>query len=126
MEDRNGREILQPVPVKTLQQLMQITEHNTVDVLKIDISGEFEIFRQLATDGFDFRSKVGILLLEVHMWHPQDSEGLTANCCYGPSDLEWLLDMLKGHGFALVDYELEPVGGCCLEISWVNPLFLGG
>ena len=93
-EDSRGKELISPVPVKTLEGLMGILDHATVDILKVDISGEFEIFYDLARKGFDFGRKIGILLVEVHMWHPQPGGG-TANCCYGPLDFEWLLEMLK-------------------------------
>ena len=121
MEDSRGKQIISPVPVKTLEGLMGTLGHATVDILKIDISGEFEIFFELARTGFSFGRNIGILLLEVHLWHPQNGGG-TANCCYGPSEFEWLLELLKSHGFVVVDYEH---GDCCLEISWTNPSYPG-
>jgi hypothetical protein len=45
--------------------------------------------------GFDFKSKVGMILFEVYGWHPQ-SDGFLVNCCYGPRDMNWLYRMLFG------------------------------
>jgi hypothetical protein len=45
--------------------------------------------------GFDFKSKIGMILFEVHAFHPQSDLSLV-NCCYGPRDMNWLYRMLIG------------------------------
>jgi hypothetical protein len=65
--------------------------------------------------------QVGILLLEIHMYHPQ-ADGGTANCCYGPRDFDDLFAHLRSQGFILVGTEM---GDCCAEYSFVNPTFPG-
>eukprot|EP00035_Acanthoeca_spectabilis_P028548 m.471223 g.471223 ORF g.471223 m.471223 type:complete len:305 (-) comp30741_c0_seq1:161-1075(-) len=107
--------------VDTLPNLLAATEHNHIGVLKIDASGEFEIFAKLQASNFDLTSTVGILLLEVHLYHPQE-DGSAANCCYGPRDMDALFSYLAESGFLLVGREL---GECCAEFSFVNPKFPG-
>eukprot|EP00038_Savillea_parva_P011775 m.200040 g.200040 ORF g.200040 m.200040 type:complete len:323 (-) comp20939_c0_seq1:141-1109(-) len=110
--------------VDTLPQLLH--HHSTYDkigVLKIDASGELELFARLEAHGFNLTSAVGILLLEVHLYHPQE-DGSTANCCYGPRDVQALFTYLEKSGFRLVGRELGPEA-CCGEFSFVNPSFPG-
>ena len=66
--------------------------------------------------------QVGILLLEVHLFHPQE-DGSAANCCYGPDDLGALMRWVHSQGFVLVGPELGD--GCCAEFSFVNTRFPG-
>ena len=103
--------------VDTLPALLRETGADSIGVLKIDASGEFEVIAKLKAHSFDLRTRVGILLLEVHLFHPQ-ADGTAANCCYGPSDIAALTDQLASAGFVLVDREL---GDCCAELSFVNP-----
>ena len=49
--------------------------------MKIDISGEFEIMYDLHRRGFDF-TKIGMLLFEVHAFHPQAGGLLVSACAY--------------------------------------------
>ena len=90
--------------------------------MQIDISGEFEILYTLYMQGFDFRNKVGMLLLEVHQAHPQEPDDELVNCCYGPKDMNWLYSMLFAEGFKLVAEEQFCIGA---EIAFVNPHFPG-
>jgi len=107
--------------VDTLPALLARTPHSTIGVLKIDASGEFEVFAHLEAQAFDLATKVGILLLEVHLYHPQE-DGSAANCCYGPDDWAAMAGQLRQAGFVLVGREL---GDCCAEFSWVNPAYPG-
>ena len=68
---------------------MKQNNHHRIDVLKIDISGEFELLYTLWRTGFDFKARVGLLLLEVHAFHPQEDFSLV-NCCYGGRDMNWV------------------------------------
>jgi hypothetical protein len=55
--------------MKTIPSTMQQLNHKHLDVLKIDIEGgEFEVFAQLARDGFLRGSNVGQIQVEVHHW----------------------------------------------------------
>jgi hypothetical protein len=107
--------------VNTLPALLKQSGFATIGILKIDASGEFEVFARLQSHGFNLTTTVGILLLEIHMFHPQE-DGSTANCCYGPEDFTALFVYLVQSGFMLVGYE---VGECCGEFSFVNPSFPG-
>lgn len=121
MEDSKGQRLM-GVHVDTLEALMHLTAQERIGILKIDASGEFEIFAQLQKSRFNLRRRVGILNLEVHMYHPQPRKGV-ANCCYGIEDLDELMDYLTSEGFVLVGYEGQVPYGCCAEFSFVNPSF---
>ena len=121
MEDSRGK-LLMDVEVDTLEALLRLTAQQQIGVLKIDASGEFEIFAQLQASGFHLQHRVGILNLEVHMYHPQPHKGI-ANCCYGTEDLSALMQYLTAEGFILVGYEGQVPRGCCAEFSFVNPAF---
>jgi hypothetical protein len=121
MEDSKGQRLM-GVDVDNLEALMQLTAQERIGILKIDASGEFEIFAQLRKSRFELRRRVGILNLEVHMYHPQPRKGI-ANCCYGKEDLDDLMHYLASEGFVLVGYEGQVPYGCCAEFSFVNPSF---
>jgi len=121
MQDDSGNRLFE-VKVDTLSELVKVTGRATIGILKIDASGEFEIFSQLEDSGFRLGARVGILNLEVHMYHPQPNDGI-ANCCYGRADIETLMSYILGQGFILVGYEAPNPGGCCAEFSFVNPTF---
>ena len=119
--------LLISVPVDTLPRLMLQAGHNEIGLLKIDASGEFEILNELRRTRFPLGKLVGILLLEVHTYHPQSREngGGTVNCCYGPADLKVILDFLADEGFVTVGFEAQDPIGCCAELSFVNPSYPG-
>ena len=119
--------VLISVPVETLPRLMRQAGHNDMGLLKIDASGEFEILNELRRTRFPLGKLVGILLLEIHMYHPQAREngGGTVNCCYGPADLKLILDFLADEGFVTVGFEAQDPIGCCAEFSFVNPGYPG-
>lgn len=130
-EDRNMVHLFE-APVATLQECMAAAGHDDIGVLKIDISGEFEIFDQLKATNFPLGEKVGILTVEAHMYHPQLGSTRRwwqrknyANCCYGPMDLDGLLSYIASEGFVMVGYEGHKPKGCCAEFSFVNPGFKG-
>ena len=120
MQDAIGK-LLFEVRVDTLSELIDKTGSAIIGILKIDASGEFEVFSQLEDSSFLLGQRVGILNIEVHSYHPQPDSGV-ANCCYGQLDVDNLMNYVLGQGFILVGYEAGG-GGCCAELSFVNPSF---
>ncbi len=120
MQDALGKQLFE-VKVDTLSELLDKTGNAIIGILKIDASGEFEVISQLEDSSFRLGQRVGILNLEVHSYHPQPDGGV-ANCCYGQSDIDNLMNYVLGQGFILVGYEASG-GGCCAEFSFVNPSF---
>jgi hypothetical protein len=52
-------------PVDTLPALLDASPYSTIGVLKVDASGEFEIFSKLLEQGLSLKSKVGVICLPL-------------------------------------------------------------